>query len=170
MVNVLDFGAKADNGATDNSVAFQAAIDSVAAVKGAWDNHGGVVHVPARPPPMDSRNLFLLITTALPCEGIPRRQPSSPCWARRIRYYSSACVGRKFTTTAKRPGTSSLTPATTPTSSASSIRPPCRCAVSAGAFAAEAARSCNSRPRRSRSASAIKKDRTPPTTGHKPRR
>lgn len=46
-VNVLDFGARADNGATDNSGPFQAAIDRVSAIKGTWGTHGGVVYVPS---------------------------------------------------------------------------------------------------------------------------
>ena len=50
-VNVLDFGARADNGVTDNSVPFQAAIDHVASVKGSWSSHGGVVYVPSSAEP-----------------------------------------------------------------------------------------------------------------------
>lgn len=59
-VNVQDFGAKADNGATDNSVAFQAAIDFVASRAGTWSNHGGVVFVPSAPTPYGfSKPVFL---------------------------------------------------------------------------------------------------------------
>lgn len=55
VVNVLDYGARADNGVTDNAEAFQRAIDDVASRKGTWVGHGGTVYVPSSPTPYGFR-------------------------------------------------------------------------------------------------------------------
>ena len=49
-VDVRNYGAKADNGVTDNSVPIQAAIDALAAQLGANGNGPkGIVYIPCRP-------------------------------------------------------------------------------------------------------------------------